>query len=172
MSRFEDKVPTASVRSARRSIQAILDSIDDLLALVPQKEQEAARAVAETRKVPGAKSGRPVDGAGSASLPHAPDSLALTFSRDAASGTLSRAGGLRILLGSAAIGAIAGGLTLTNLPVVSTFSVPIGAAAGVWCAQLPDDGTMLGKAGDICRSLGHAATIFFKEFQSDYRKQK
>ncbi|CAJ1436623.1 unnamed protein product, partial [Effrenium voratum] len=55
MSRFEDKVPTASVRSARRSIQAILDSIDDLLALVPQKEQEAARAVAETRKVPGAK---------------------------------------------------------------------------------------------------------------------
>eukprot|EP00434_Breviolum_minutum_P020177 symbB.v1.2.017793.t1/scaffold1394.1/size200789/16 len=49
MSRFEDRVPTASVRTARRSIQAILDSIDDLLLLVPEKEQET---VADTRKIP------------------------------------------------------------------------------------------------------------------------
>eukprot|EP00913_Durusdinium_trenchii_P013906 g13055.t1 len=52
MSRFEDRVPTASVRTARRSIQAILDSIDDLLLLVPQNEQEAAKAVADTRTIP------------------------------------------------------------------------------------------------------------------------
>jgi len=52
MSRFEDRVPTASVRTARRSIQAILDSIDDLLLLVPEKEQEAAKTVADTRKIP------------------------------------------------------------------------------------------------------------------------
>lgn len=52
MSRFEDRVPTASVRTARRSIQAILDAIDDLLLLVPEKEQEAAKTVADTRKIP------------------------------------------------------------------------------------------------------------------------
>ena len=33
--------------------------------------------------------------------------------------------------------------------------MPIGAAAGVWCAQLPDDGTMLGKAAmETSKHLG------------------
>lgn len=73
--------------------------------------------------------------------------------------------GLRVLLGSSAIGAVAGGLCLTGLPIVSTFSIPIGAIAGAWCAQLHDDGTAYGRAGDVCRSLGHAATIFIKDLR-------
>mmetsp|Transcript_3560 Transcript_3560/g.8592 ORF Transcript_3560/g.8592 Transcript_3560/m.8592 type:complete len:129 (-) Transcript_3560:115-501(-) len=102
-------------------------------------------------------------------LAHGPAALGLS-STSSAGAAIERAGGLRIMLGSAAIGAIAGGLTLTNLPIISTFSIPIGAGAGIWCAQLPEDAP-LAKAGDICRSLGHAATVFFKEFQSEYKKQ-
>mmetsp|Transcript_12462 Transcript_12462/g.28489 ORF Transcript_12462/g.28489 Transcript_12462/m.28489 type:complete len:129 (+) Transcript_12462:53-439(+) len=98
-----------------------------------------------------------------------PAALGLS-STTGAGAAIERAGGLRIMLGAAAVGAVAGGLTLTNLPLVSTFSIPLGAAAGVWCAQLPEDAPYA-KAGDVCRSLGHAATAFFKEFQSEYQKQ-
>ena len=100
---------------------------------------------------------------------HGPAALGLS-STSSAGAAIERAGGLRIMLGAAAVGAVAGGLTLTNLPIISTFSIPIGAGAGIWCAQLPED-SPYAKAGDICRSLGHAATIFFKEFQSEYQKQ-
>ena len=103
---------------------------------------------------------------------HGPAMLGLNTASGAGA-AIERAGGMRIMLGAAAIGAVVGGLTLTNLPVISTFSVPLGAGAGIWCAQLPDDAAPpFGKAGDICRSFGHAATIFFKEFQSEYKKQK
>ena len=96
--------------------------------------------------------------------------LALTSPQGLAE-LVDRAGGLRVLLGSSAVGALAGGLTLTTLPIVSSFGIPIGAVGGAWCAQLPDDGTNAGKAGQVCRALGHAATIFLKEFQSEYQKQ-
>eukprot|EP00438_Fugacium_kawagutii_P003478 Skav218359 [mRNA] locus=scaffold2066:44545:44943:+ [translate_table: standard] len=96
---------------------------------------------------------------------------ALLTSTQGISDFIDRAGGVRIVLGSSAIGAVAGGLTLTTLPIVSSFAIPLGAVGGAWCAQLPDDGTTAGKAGEICRALGHAATIFLKEFQSEYQKQ-
>ncbi|CAK9016448.1 unnamed protein product [Durusdinium trenchii] len=100
-----------------------------------------------------------------------PAPAALLVGPQSVADLIDRAGGVRILLGSSAIGAVAGGLCLTNLPIVSSFGIPIGAVAGAYCAQLPDDGTTAGKAGQVCRSLGHAATIFIKEFQSEYQKQ-
>ncbi|CAE7522201.1 unnamed protein product, partial [Symbiodinium necroappetens] len=56
LSRFDGRVPTASVRTARRNLQAIVDALDDLLALVPTADQEAAKTVAESRVIPTAKS--------------------------------------------------------------------------------------------------------------------
>eukprot|EP00439_Symbiodinium_sp_Y106_P087460 s397_g56.t1 len=55
LSRFDGRVPTASVRTARRNLQAIVDALDDLLALVPTADQEAAKTVAESRVIPTAK---------------------------------------------------------------------------------------------------------------------
>lgn len=101
-----------------------------------------------------------------------PQHAALLTSPQSISDIIDRAGGVRILLGSSAVGAVAGGLLLTNVPIVSSFGIPIGAVGGGWCAQLPDDDTTAGKAGQVCRALGHAATIFLKEFQSEYQKQK
>eukprot|EP00931_Biecheleriopsis_adriatica_P097346 TRINITY_DN71103_c0_g1_i1.p2 TRINITY_DN71103_c0_g1~~TRINITY_DN71103_c0_g1_i1.p2 ORF type:complete len:147 (-),score=16.98 TRINITY_DN71103_c0_g1_i1:73-513(-) len=85
---------------------------------------------------------------------------------------VERAGGTRIMLGSAAVGAVAGAVGLSSVPVLGSFSAPIGAAAGIWCAQLPEDGGQFSKAGDVCRALGHAATAFIQEFQSAYKDQK
>lgn len=101
-----------------------------------------------------------------------PQMTALLSSPQSIADLIDRASGVRILLGSSAIGAVAGGLTLTTLPIVSSFGIPLGAVGGAWCAQLPDDGTTAGKAGQICRALGHAATAFLKEFQSEYQKQR
>eukprot|EP00930_Biecheleria_cincta_P090372 TRINITY_DN79743_c0_g1_i1.p1 TRINITY_DN79743_c0_g1~~TRINITY_DN79743_c0_g1_i1.p1 ORF type:complete len:144 (+),score=20.80 TRINITY_DN79743_c0_g1_i1:56-487(+) len=84
---------------------------------------------------------------------------------------IERAGGLRIMAGSAAVGAVGGAVALSNFPLIGPFGVPIGAAAGVWCAQLPDD-SQFSKAGDICRALGHAATCFLAEFKGEYEKQQ
>eukprot|EP00931_Biecheleriopsis_adriatica_P119868 TRINITY_DN95044_c0_g1_i1.p1 TRINITY_DN95044_c0_g1~~TRINITY_DN95044_c0_g1_i1.p1 ORF type:complete len:384 (-),score=89.38 TRINITY_DN95044_c0_g1_i1:29-1126(-) len=55
LSRLEEGVSNAAIRQAKRNLQAIIDGIDELLALIPKDELEAAKAVADTKKVKTAK---------------------------------------------------------------------------------------------------------------------
>mmetsp|Transcript_16383 Transcript_16383/g.38422 ORF Transcript_16383/g.38422 Transcript_16383/m.38422 type:complete len:161 (+) Transcript_16383:65-547(+) len=77
-----------------------------------------------------------------------------------------RAGGMKTLAGSSAVGALAGIGIIARLPIVNL--IPFsdlagmlgGALAGLVCTQLPRSPTMEGKLGDFCRDTGRAAGDF------------
>mmetsp|Transcript_82937 Transcript_82937/g.218901 ORF Transcript_82937/g.218901 Transcript_82937/m.218901 type:complete len:156 (-) Transcript_82937:49-516(-) len=85
--------------------------------------------------------------------------------QDRTTEVVRRAGGVRTLLGSMAVGAVGGTLFTAPLPLLNQFGALGGALAAAWCAQLPEDGSSNEKLGKICRSLGHGATAFLDAFK-------
>eukprot|EP00448_Togula_jolla_P010697 CAMPEP_0170602824 /NCGR_PEP_ID=MMETSP0224-20130122/18594_1 /TAXON_ID=285029 /ORGANISM="Togula jolla, Strain CCCM 725" /LENGTH=145 /DNA_ID=CAMNT_0010927683 /DNA_START=57 /DNA_END=494 /DNA_ORIENTATION=- len=83
---------------------------------------------------------------------------------------VDRAGGTRVVVGAAAVGAIGGMVSLSPLPVLGQLGAPLGAAAGIYCAQLPKGKDTAGKAGEFCRDVGRAATAFWTVLQSEMKK--
>eukprot|EP00930_Biecheleria_cincta_P098506 TRINITY_DN90160_c0_g1_i1.p1 TRINITY_DN90160_c0_g1~~TRINITY_DN90160_c0_g1_i1.p1 ORF type:complete len:342 (+),score=47.41 TRINITY_DN90160_c0_g1_i1:56-1081(+) len=51
LSRAEYRVPSTGLKTTRRNVQALIDSIDDMLELIPKEERDAAELIAETRPV-------------------------------------------------------------------------------------------------------------------------
>lgn len=51
LSRAEYRVPSTGLKTTRRNVQALIDSIDDILDYIPKEEREAASLIAETRPV-------------------------------------------------------------------------------------------------------------------------
>ncbi|CAE8697559.1 unnamed protein product, partial [Polarella glacialis] len=52
LSRSEsDVLPVSALRTTKRNVQAVIDALDDLLLLLPGEEQQAAKAVADTKNI-------------------------------------------------------------------------------------------------------------------------